>query len=305
MILSESYRNLLKGLAKIQEEAGISLFFVGGYVRDLLLGLPLADKDIDILVEGEAPAIARAAQGVFGGQLKIFDTFGTAKLLMPTSVQGVEEVDFASCRTEIYEHPGALPKVSFSKLPDDLKRRDFSINAMAVKIEDILNATSLESIAVIDNFSGKEDLKGRIIRVLHERSFIDDPTRLYRAVRYRLRINGTLEHRTKKLFGDAVQGGALKTISTFRQFTEIRKMCEEPNGDEGLEELYSLGLLRTLEGYGIHPEKLFTKLPAAVNRYQEFLKGIFQSLSSEEANGLARELNISKKEIASLRTGIL
>jgi len=224
----------LSQLGLLAQEQKISLFLVGGAVRDILSGYHLQDRDLDILTEGDACQFAAIARDRFGGDVKLFSRFCTAKLISPAAFPSIGEIDFASSRTEIYESPGALPSINLAPLADDLKRRDFSVNAIALPIDlfvDIPKQQVIDSdrvrLSAIDPYHGVADLDQRQIRILHENSFRDDPTRLYRAVRYMVRIAGEFEASTKQAFTQAINLNYLATISTKRKFNEMVKIILE------------------------------------------------------------------------------
>ena len=162
---------------------------VGGAVRDGMLGQPV--DDLDFVVQGDAPTLVRALAQAGGGQVLVHDHFRTASWSVDTQVY-----DFATARTERYSLPGSLPIITPSSIHDDLRRRDFSINAMAMLLEDG---------SILDPFNGKLDLQARRIRALHEKSFVDDPTRIFRAARYAARFNFALDAPTRTWIGAGVE----------------------------------------------------------------------------------------------------
>ena len=178
---------LLQRVASLSAELRLPVYLVGGFVRDLLLKQPV--NDFDFVVEGDAIHLARALAKAEGGRTLAHFKFGTAVLTLPDG----STFDFISARSETYSQPGALPTVKFSSIEDDLRRRDFTINAMAVRLDgDPLGA-------LIDPLEGQADLQRGLIRVLHPHSFVDDPTRILRAARYAVRYGFTLEERTFRL----------------------------------------------------------------------------------------------------------
>jgi tRNA nucleotidyltransferase (CCA-adding enzyme) len=212
----------LHGLDRILEAAGAApAYLVGGAVRDLLLGR--TDRsDVDVVVEGEVGPIAAA----LGGEARSHERFGTAK------VQAGELIaDLASARAESYAHPGALPEVRSATLADDLARRDFTINAMAVPLSG--------EARLIDPHGGRADLDAGVLRILHERSFADDPTRALRAARYAARFGFALDPETERLLRDA----DLTTVSAERVEAELRKLAAEPEARRGFELLDAWGLI--------------------------------------------------------------
>ncbi|HKH13244.1 MAG TPA: hypothetical protein VKA47_01170 [Solirubrobacterales bacterium] len=211
----------LPGLDRVVEAAGETpVYLVGGAVRDLLLGRERTD--LDIAVEGDAAALGRR----LGGEIRTHARFATATV----HVDDVE-LDLATTRSETYPAPGALPAVRPAPLSEDLARRDFTVNAMALSL-----AGEPE---LIDPHGGVRDLEGATLRVLHDRSFADDPTRALRAARYAARYGFTLEAGTETLLRDA----DLDTVSRDRVEAELRKLAREPRSRRGFELLDDWGLI--------------------------------------------------------------
>jgi tRNA nucleotidyltransferase (CCA-adding enzyme) len=197
-------------------------WIVGGAVRDALLGRP--PQDIDVVVAGDAAALA--AQ--LGDVREAHDRFGTFTVL----ADGVL-VNVATARTETYERPGALPEVSPAGLEDDLRRRDFTVNAIAVDAAGTRHAVP----------GAEDDLAARRLRVLHDRSFLDDPTRLWRLARYAARLGFAIEERTLELAHAAVAAGALDTVTGPRIGNEVALAINEPDPLAVLVAAAELGLL--------------------------------------------------------------
>jgi tRNA nucleotidyltransferase (CCA-adding enzyme) len=194
------------------------VWVVGGGVRDLLLGG--APVDLDLVVEGDAAAVARRlAEGV-GGELRVHDRFGTA-----TVSAGGHAYDFAQARAETYAQPGALPEVRPGSVEEDLRRRDFTVNAIALGLDGRLAAAP----------HAFEDLAAKRLRILHEASFRDDPTRLLRLVRYATRLGFEVEAGTEALAREALDARALATVSLARVGGELRLLLREPSAFEALE----------------------------------------------------------------------
>ena len=234
-------------------ETSMPVYVVGGMVRDIFLGKDPVDKDIDFIVEGDAARFAEICQKQTGGKLIKYDDFYTAKILSPSAFIGINEIDFASAREEVYASPGKLPVVRKSTIREDLKRRDFSINAMALSLTVLLThceegCGDLEKLyaEALDFFDGYKDLKAKKIRVLHDKSFTDDPTRIFRAFRYAARISGDLEKGTEELLRLAVAEDCFATVSKQRILNELRKILEEANFQIAFELLKSNGILRKL-----------------------------------------------------------
>ena len=217
-----------------------AVYLVGGAVRDLLLGgHPV---DLDLVVEGDPDALAAR----LGGEVAAHDRFGTA-----TVTVGPFSYDIARARRERYPAPGALPEVSPASLDEDLARRDFTVNAIAL-------ALGGSDAGLLRAFPGAlEDLDARLLRVLHDRSFIDDPTRLLRLARYRGRLGFAIDPHTRLLAAEAAGGGALGTVSGPRIGAELRLLAREPDPPAALLALRELGLDRAIDPrFGLEDEEL-------------------------------------------------
>ncbi len=209
-------------------------YLVGGAVRDLLRG---ADGvDIDVAVEGDARSVARALADRLGGSAREHERFGTAKVLA-----GELTLDLATTRRETYPEPGALPEVSAAPLADDLARRDFGVNAMALGI------TGDDLGHLYDPCGGVADLETGAVRVLHDRSFLDDPTRLLRAVRYEARLGFRLDPDTERLAREAVAADALGTVSGARIRDELMDLLGELDAPAAVARLRELEIDRALD----------------------------------------------------------
>jgi tRNA nucleotidyltransferase (CCA-adding enzyme) len=200
-------------------DADPRVWVVGGAVRDLLLGGAAAVVDLDLVVEGDAVELARQLGEALGGAVVVHDRFGTA-----TVEAGGHVYDLATARAESYGRPGALPDVRPGTIEDDLLRRDFTVNAIAVSFDRRV-ASAPGAFA---------DLDVRVLRVLHERSFLDDPTRLLRLVRYATRLGFGVESRTSALAEEAVAAGALATVTPSRIGGELRLLLRELSAVEAL-----------------------------------------------------------------------
>jgi tRNA nucleotidyltransferase (CCA-adding enzyme) len=193
-----------------------AVYVVGGAVRDLLLGRE--PRELDFVVEGDAVAVARRAAARLGGRVTVHDRFGTA-----TVISSAATFDLAGARRERYERPGALPEVELgAPLRDDLGRRDFTVNAIALHLVDGEIVAWPEAL---------DDLSAGVLRVLHERSFVDDPTRLVRLARYGARLGFSVESGTDALAAAAVGGGAVGTVTPPRLGSELRLLLREPLPD--------------------------------------------------------------------------
>jgi tRNA nucleotidyltransferase (CCA-adding enzyme) len=208
---------------------------VGGAVRDLLLGQPVVD--VDLAVEGDGPRTASELAARLDGDVSPHERFGTA-----TVRAGTFAFDIAATRSETYPEPGALPVTQPAGLGEDLGRRDFAINAMAAALQ------GDELGHLHDPHGGSADLDARVVRVLHDRSFIDDPTRLLRAVRYEVRLDFKMDEPTEELAREAARRKALATVSGPRIRDELLDLLGEHAAPRGVARLMELGLLETLGG---------------------------------------------------------
>jgi tRNA nucleotidyltransferase (CCA-adding enzyme) len=203
------------------------VFAVGGFVRDMQLGED--NLDIDIVVEGDGLKLASRLARDLNGLLTVHKFFGTATIntyckntaKLQNALEQEIRLDIATARKEIYKHPADYPRVVFSTIEDDLGRRDFTINAMAVS----LNKGSFGEI--LDTYNGRKDLKDGIIRVLHDNSFMDDPTRIFRAVRFEQRYSFKINRKTMLSMKSAIQSGMLDCLSRQRIIKEKKLIKKE------------------------------------------------------------------------------
>jgi tRNA nucleotidyltransferase (CCA-adding enzyme) len=223
--------SLLKKVGQLADERGETAYAVGGFVRDLFLRRP--GVDIDITVEGDGLTFAEKLAKLTHSEVEAFTQFGTSIVVIP----GFGKVDVATARTESYERPGALPKVTKSGIVQDLYRRDFTINSMA------LNLSPGYFLKLLDPFGGLEDLKKGRVRALHEKSFLDDPTRIFRAVRFEQRFKTRIEEKTRKWLREAVKGDYIQKVSGERLRNELRLIFQEPHPERAVLRLDELGVL--------------------------------------------------------------
>lgn len=281
-------------------------YLVGGAVRDLLRGADAVD--LDLAVEGDARSVGRALADRLGGVAREHERFGTA-----TVRAGELVFDLATTRRETYHEPGALPRVEAASLDEDLGRRDFAINAMAVG----LSGDDLGHL--YDPCGGVADLEEGVVRVLHDGSFIDDPTRLLRAVRYEVRLGFRMDRRTDDLARSAAAGGALRTVSGARVRDELMDLLGEPEAPAGVERMRELGLDRALHpalvadpelaasaslgAAAIGADRALATLAAlcsaAPQRLDSWLSDLH--LTSEERDAVARAARVAPRLAAELR----
>ena len=215
-LLSQDFKGLIKWIGAQADRYGFGVYIVGGCVRDLLLKKEAID--FDVVVEGDGIEFVQKIAKNKKVKLIIHRQFGTATIILSDNLK----VDIATARKEIYEKPAALPKVTPGDIRDDLSRRDFSINTMAIKIN------KKDFGEFLDYFNGHKDLKNRIVRVLHSFSFIDDPTRILRAIRFEQRFNFRLDRNTYILVKKAVKQGLLNKIQPQRIWNELVLLLKEP-----------------------------------------------------------------------------
>lgn len=228
-------RPRIEAVARVSRETGTPVYVVGGLVRDLLL--ERENRDLDLVVEGDGLAFAARLAEEVKGRMHEHRAFLTAVVVDPEGFH----LDVATARSEHYRAPAALPEVQMSALRQDLFRRDFTINTLAIRLG------PGETPELIDYFGGRNDLKEKTLRVLHSLSFIDDPTRVLRAVRLELRLGFRLSAETRRLVDVALAEGAFDQLSGSRLHNELALLLDDPAlALRGLDRLAELGLLRVL-----------------------------------------------------------
>jgi tRNA nucleotidyltransferase (CCA-adding enzyme) len=250
--LPGSLLELLREAGDAASGLGYPLYAVGGFVRDLSLGEP--NFDVDMVVEGDAIRLTQALAGKLGGHVRSHRRFGTAKWILPEGLLPAgaangnragnsgraypDALDFVTARTEFYEHPTALPTVERSSIKQDLHRRDFTINTLAVcLIPDRWGE-------LLDFYGGRDDLESGVIRALHSLSFVEDPTRILRAVRFEQRFGFRIEPRTEELIADALD--LLDRVSAERVRHELELILAEAEPERAFARLAELGVLSRL-----------------------------------------------------------
>ena len=275
----------LKKASEIASKHGVLLYLVGGSVRDILLDIPFSDIDISMLnADHDFPRIL--AKGLAG---KIISTsqFGTSKLLINNDI-----IDLATARNEKYEQPGALPTVCSGNIREDMARRDFTVNAIAVSL-------SLDSWGnVFDPFKGIEDLRNKQIRTLHPNSFIDDPTRIFRAIRYAERLSFKVEDNTISELNKNIR--YLDLVKGDRIRHEMEKIFQEDRAIDMLAKAQKLSVLSTVHTSLRLKESLLKKLGQTIIKDTRKRRLIFLSLLTHESSriqrsGIMRRLNLDTK----------
>jgi tRNA nucleotidyltransferase (CCA-adding enzyme) len=232
--LPEEVYQLLIRAGELAADKGYRVYAIGGFVRDILLHRP--NLDIDLVVEGDGIDYARYLVEHLGGRIRPHKKFGTAVVVLPDG----QRVDVATARLEYYEHPAALPTVELSSIKMDLFRRDFSINSLAIQ----LNPERLGRL--VDFFGGEKDIKEGVIRVLHSLSFVEDPTRILRAMRFEQRFSFRIGAQTQRLIKNAMHLDMFNKLSGSRLFQEFRLMLEEEAPLVCLKRMEEFDLLQSL-----------------------------------------------------------
>ena len=233
---------MLREIGRVADEIGAPAYVVGGFVRDLFLYR--SNEDIDIVVEGDGIAFGRKYAHAIGARIHEYAKFGTAVITFPDGFK----IDVASARLEYYKFPAALPIVEMSSIKLDLFRRDFTINTLAIQLNERNFGT------LIDFFTAQKDIKEKTIRVLHNLSFVEDPTRVFRAIRFEQRFSFTIGKLTSGLIDNAVKMDFFKRLSGRRVFSELRQILEEENPTPTLIRLHEYNVLKV-----VHPSILLTK----------------------------------------------
>ena len=234
--LSEKLLDLLRSLGEVAHELGFGAYIVGGFVRDLFLHR--ANEDMDIVIEGNGIVYAKKYAAIRGLRVHAHKKFCTAVIIFPDG----SKIDVASARMEYYRFPADLPTVEMSSIKLDLFRRDFTINTLAIHLNPGRFGT------LIDFFSAQKDIKEKAVRILHNLSFVEDPTRIFRAIRFEQRFNFTIGKLTSGLIKNAVKMDFFKQVSGRRVFTELRQILEEENPMPAITRLDDYDLLQV-----IHP----------------------------------------------------
>jgi len=298
--LSLERHRMLTELGALGDEMGMPVYLVGGQVRDLLLGTPT--NDFDLVVEGDGIRFARRAAALLNAGLRVHRAFGTAAIRLDDG----GTIDVATARTEHYPEPGALPEVERALLRRDLYRRDFTINALAIGI----GGQGFGEL--VDYFSGLRDLRQGVIRVIHSLSFIEDPTRAIRAVRFSGRLGFDIGKVTGKMIGIAVRNKVFDHVSGGRLLGELVHLAAEERADRCWRKMARFGLIRATVHPGItwgQPLKQLVKRVAGVlnwyrllytgrtpKRWLVFLLALCYRIGKEEREDVCRRFGLSGEE---------
>lgn len=284
--LTGPYLWLFQELRRRSRYQKLPLYLVGGAIRDSLLGYPVID--LDFSVEGDAIELAKHLANEMGVEVVTHNRFRTATLVV-----GDVKVDIASSRTEKYPNPGELPVVGLSPMLEDLQRRDFTINALALPLWQ-------DNPPILDICNGLEDLYNGTINILHKDSFIDDPTRLFRAVRYERRFGFTMNPWTAELFSSAIQSNCIDLLSSDRVRHEFERIFSESNKYLIIQRLSEIGLLESvlecLKFSNRFDEEQRTRLTSILNQGTTFgpLVSVSCGLSENERASFIKRLNMPR-----------
>ncbi|VVS91200.1 CBS domain-containing protein [Desulfoluna spongiiphila] len=234
--LTKEMLDLLGQIGRVAHGMGFGVFVVGGFVRDLLLRRE--NDDIDIVIEGDGITFAKAFAEMMGARINTYTKFGTSVIIFPNGFK----VDVATARMEYYPFPAALPEVETSSIKLDLYRRDFTINTLAIRLDPDGFGT------LTDFFNGQRDIKEKRIRILHNLSFVEDPTRVFRAIKFEQRFGFTIGKVTREMIKNAIHLDVFRELGGLRVFNEFRQILEEENPVPAILRIFDLGLMEI-----IHP----------------------------------------------------
>ncbi len=304
----ERIYSLLVEFGRVGDELGYSVYAVGGFVRDLLLRVE--NFDIDIVVEGDGIRFAEEFEKKFPCRIRTHKKFGTAIILFPSALK----VDVATARWEVYDSPAALPTVESASIKMDLYRRDFTINTLAIQ----LNPKSFGEL--IDFFGGVKDIKEKVIRVLHNLSFVEDPTRVFRAIRFEQRFGFQIAKHTQNLMRNAVKVGFLERLSGGRVLSEIILILHEENPLPALRRMRDFNLLHFLHPslkFDEQGQALFEQIHHVISwfdllfleqqyeRWLIYFYGLIDFLKEGEIEELCGRLSMNEKLRKKVREGKL
>jgi len=296
--LPEEIITLLKAVGQVADSLGYQAYAVGGFVRDILLYHQ--NLDIDVVIEGDGIEFAKALGASLGGRVRSHEKFRTAVVVLPNG----RKIDVATARLEYYKSPGALPTIEMGSIKLDQYRRDFTINTLAIG----LNPNGFGTL--IDFFGGQKDLKARAIRVLHNLSFVEDPTRVFRAIRFEQRFGFKIGKLTSGLIENAVRMDFFKALSGRRLFSELRQILEEDKPTMALRRLNEYGLLKvihprivysaTLEDLLTSVEKVLTWhhllfLEDSCRKWMVYLLALMKPLKKPVAEGFCDRLELTER----------
>jgi tRNA nucleotidyltransferase (CCA-adding enzyme) len=294
----ERIQNLLAEFGRVGDERGYSVYAVGGFVRDLLMRVE--NFDMDIVVEGDGIRLAEEFEKKFPCRIRTHKKFGTAIILFPDGLK----IDVATARLEVYDSPAALPTVEMGSIKMDLYRRDFTINTLAIQ----LNLKAFGEL--IDFFGGVRDIKEKVVRVLQNLSFVEDPTRVFRAIRFEQRLGFQIAKHTQNLMKNAMKMGFMERLSGGRVLSELILILQEEMPIPALRRMRDFNLLHFLHPqikFDVEAEALFEQIHHVVSwfdllfleeRYDRWLIyffGLVDFLKQGEVEEVCRRLGMNDK----------
>lgn len=288
--MSDKARKILLELNSFSKENNLTLYLIGGAVRDRILNSISIIKDIDIVFDYNIEKFAALFEEFFKTKLAVRKNFLTASYVINENLN----LDFVQTRAESYPIKGGLPEVTVGSFESDRARRDFTINTLRVKLDDFLNFKNNLIEYIVNDRIAIDDIQNLKIRVLYENSFLDDPTRIFRAIRYKSKIMGSLETNTEALIKEAINANALKTISNFRALSEFIKILSEINFKNSIDDII---LYKVNVPYFEFEEILeLNKLLDETNNTKVFILKCFKKvLPISKFNQCIFDLNIGKK----------
>ena len=302
--LPKTIMALLNTVAKVADQQGVSAYVVGGFVRDLLLHIE--NYDMDIVIEDDGIKFAKALGKELNAKVVSHQKFGTSVVCLPDGFK----VDVATARTEYYKHPAALPTVEMSSIKSDLFRRDFTFNSLALKLN------GPDAFVLLDYFNGQRDMKDKVVRVLHNLSFVEDPSRAFRAIRFEQRLGFRIGKQTESFIKNAVKKKFIEKLSGARLYNELVLILKEPNPLSCLQRMKELGLLQFIHPKVLRQKKDFEmmervrevfSLSRIVHLVQDcddgyvYLLAMLYPLNGREISRAATRLHLSQKQRRRIR----
>lgn len=296
-LLHPDRMRVLRTCADVASRSGVDLYLVGGAVRDLIMARLSPDPDLDMAGPRVDRRFAAQLAGELGGRFVASSLFGTFKLLVPAPGSGHGpgmEIDLVTSRSETYSEPGALPQVRPGTLDQDLARRDFSIGAMCMVMAPPAGSP-LSWGDLIDPFCGKGDIERGLVRVLHPGSFVDDPTRIFRAVRYATRLGFAIEEKTASVMEEALL--YVDRLSGDRVRHELERIFDEAETGRVLELAGSLGVLEAVFPDMRAEPGIFSsaRFPEGTRGWDEWFGLLACSVPPGRARALAERLNLGSR----------
>lgn len=265
-----AYLHFISSTSELAQKHGFPLYLVGGFVRDLLLRIP--NLDLDFVVEGNGMEFAKILADTTGGSLVTYPRFCTATVFYKSRNLNLENdlrVDFSSARKETYPQPAILPQVTLSSVQEDMRRRDFTINALSIKLNP-------GAFGILYDFcGGLQDLKKKKLRILHEKSFVDDPTRIFRSVRFKNRFRFYMDAYSIKRMKEAVEGKTIERLSGERLRNELVLLFSEKSAAVSFRDLQKRGVFPHIyPGFGTAPavKNYFSRLERVIRWYEKNVK---------------------------------